>query len=225
MNELSWEPSIYDKNRRYLIPSFDDLYSSAAKYIKKITNHIDTPHFLELGTGTGLLSEFVLSHNQKAHITLSDRSSDMLHIARLRFQQNKNIRYITGDFFDSLGGNKYNVIFSGLAIHHLTNTQKQDLFIEIYDALLPGGVFVNVEQVCSPSSIGEELYNIQHESHVLSSPIDPIEWDKGKERMLYDIPVDIFTQLSWMGKAGFENLDCLFKNWRFAVIVGGKHDC
>ena len=224
MNKLSWNPDIYDKNRRYLIPSFDDLYLSAAKYIKNITKNVNSPQFLELGTGTGLLSEFVLQHNQQAHLTLSDSSDDMLNMAKLRFKGKRNISYITGDFFDSLDKKKYHVIFSGLAIHHLTNTRKQDLFVKIHESLLPGGIFVNVEQVCAPSSIGEELYSIQHENHVLSTPIDPIEWEKGKERMLFDIPVDIFTQLSWMNKAGFENLDCLFKNWRFAVIVGGKHD-
>lgn len=44
----------------------------------------------------------------------------------------------------------WDAIVSALAIHHLDDAAKRELFARVHAALAPGGMFVNAEQVAGP---------------------------------------------------------------------------
>ena len=54
-----WNASEYDVSRRRLIPCYDLLYATAADLAAHSIN-VPSPTILDLGAGTGLLSEFVM---------------------------------------------------------------------------------------------------------------------------------------------------------------------
>lgn len=215
-----WEPKKYDKLRRQLIPSFDLLYNSAVEAVAMTVP--DRPRILDLGAGTGLLSEFMHRRLPSAELLLVDRSDSMLEQAIQRFRGEQSISTRTGDLLDPLPEGPYHAVISALAIHHLPHEQKRELFGRIYRVLRPQGIFVNVEQVLAPSSLLEEMYDVQHEKHVLDSRTPPEEWAAGRERMKYDICADTESQIGWLREAGFRQVDCLAKDWRFATYAGWK---
>lgn len=43
----------------------------------------------------------------------------------------------------------YDLVISGLSIHHLSDCGKERLYQRIYNLLNPGGMFVNADQVLS----------------------------------------------------------------------------
>jgi tRNA (cmo5U34)-methyltransferase len=55
---------------------------------------------------------------------------------------------------------------------------------------------------------------------VLSSGVDRHEYGRAVERMLHDRCAPLGEQLEWMRAAGFAEVDCAFKQWRFAVYFG-----
>lgn len=118
-NKLSAD---YDLQRRKFIPCFDDFYEISTSILD-----IDeaNPRVLDIGAGTGLFSSYVLKRFPDAQLTLVDISEGMLEVAKLRFIDHPNIRFITGDYSRHTFDEKYNVIISALSIHHLTDTEKE----------------------------------------------------------------------------------------------------
>ena len=53
-----WDASIYDAPRRRLVPDFDRFYGTAAELVADLGRH--GCDVLDLGAGTGLLSEAIL---------------------------------------------------------------------------------------------------------------------------------------------------------------------
>ncbi|GGZ38215.1 methyltransferase [Streptomyces inusitatus] len=216
-NDL-WDPSTFDSLRRQLIPSFDLLYDSAVQTVVMTVD--ERPRILDLGAGTGLLSARLLERLPDAELTLMDRSELMLSQARGRFASQQRVKVLVGDLEDPLPRGRFDAIVSGLAIHHLPHEGKRRLFGRIRESLNPGGVFVHVEQLLGARPWLEAMYDRMHEAHVVRSGTPEAEWEAGRERMKFDIPIDLDTQLKWLRAAGFAEVDCLAKDWRFATYAG-----
>ncbi|MEV0392079.1 class I SAM-dependent methyltransferase [Polymorphospora rubra] len=213
-----WNPATFDALRRQLIPSFDLLYGSAVSVVAMSVPR--RPRILDLGAGTGLLSAALLERLPDAELLLVDRSQPMLAKAVQRFARVDHVRTLVADLTDPLPVGPFDAVVSGLAIHHLPHEGKRDLFARIRDVLRPGGLFVNVEQVLAPTPTIEALYDRQHEQHVHDSETPADEWAAGRERMKHDICIDVDTQLDWLRQAGYAQVDCLAKDWRFATYAG-----
>ncbi len=213
-----WNPETFDALRRQLIPSFDLLYDSAVSAVA-MTVPKDA-RIMDLGAGTGLLSAALRRRLPEADLLLVDRSELMLGQARARFADDDGVRVSVSDLVDPLPEGPFDAVVSGLAIHHLTHEMKQDLFGRIRQVLRPGGMFLNVEQVLAPAPALEAMYDRQHEQHVRDAGTPEDEWAAGRERMKHDIPIDVQTQLEWLKAAGFDMVDCLAKDWRFATYAG-----
>ncbi|MFI6642978.1 class I SAM-dependent methyltransferase [Streptomyces sp. NPDC050504] len=194
------------------------LYESAASVVA--ASAPGKARVLDLGAGTGLLSAALLRRHPTAELLLMDRSEGMLAKARQRFAADPRVGVLVGDLLDPLPPGPFDAVMSGLAIHHLPHPDKRRLFSRIRHALRPGGVFVNVEQIEAPTVELESLYDRQHEEHVHRSGTPADEWAAGRERMKHDICAGLDDQLEWLRDAGFGQVDCLAKDWRFATYAG-----
>lgn len=86
-----WDASEYDLSRRRLIPCYDLLYSTVVELAAR-SIQISSPLILDLGAGTGLLSEFVLNKIGSASLHLLDESSEMIAKAQQRLGYSLNPR-------------------------------------------------------------------------------------------------------------------------------------
>ena len=128
VNKFNQKAKEYDSERRALIPCFDDFYGVA---IDCIDFKEDNPKVLDLGAGTGILSQFFLEKYPNAEIVLIDLAEEMLKEAEKRFEGNDNISFICDDYITHEFNTKFDIIISSLSIHHLTGTEKKVL-IEKY---------------------------------------------------------------------------------------------
>lgn len=208
----------YDDLRRKLIPCFDEFYGTALRLITewRPARPIDV---LDIGAGTGLFASMVFETGGIDRLCLLDGSAEMLDQARARFPADAAVEYRVADMAAGELG-QWDLVISALAIHHLSDAEKRDLFGRIRAALKPGGLFVNAEQVVGPTPEAEARYvRIWHEQ-IRALGVSEQEIEKAAQRMSFDRCATAEAQLAWLREAGFSDVDCSFKSWRFAVLSG-----
>ncbi|CAG7636679.1 class I SAM-dependent methyltransferase [Paenibacillus allorhizosphaerae] len=209
----------YDRQRKQLIPCFDDFYGMALSLVETDNT---APRILDLGAGTGLFSGMVLQKYPNAKLTLMDVSDQMLEGARRRFAQNDSIRYIVGDYSEYPFAEKYDIVISSLSIHHLTHPAKRQLFAAVYRLLIEGGVFVNADQVEGNHPHTDRYYRQRWLTSIHDSGLAKEAIDASIERRKLDINAKVSDQIAWMEQAGFDEVDCMYKYLDFAVFYGRK---
>lgn len=208
----------YDTDRRRLIPPYDAFYGTAVAAVARVGGA--PTRILDLGAGTGLLSAMVADAYPAAELVLLDGAAPMLE--RARAVLGDRATYRVADLHDPLPGGDYCAVVSALAIHHLDDVDKQALFARIFAALKPGGAFVNAEQVLAPTPWLEKGEQAWHRDTAAANGATPEEWAGAVERMSHDRLSPVEDQLAWLRDAGFSDVDCLFKQHRFAVIFARR---
>ncbi len=211
--------STYDRNRALLIPDFESFYRWAVDLVPPTARRI-----LDLGAGTGLLSAFIRSRLPEATLHLVDLSEAMLTKARERFAGQSGISFQCADYARAPLGGPYDAIVSALSIHHLADPDKESLFAAIYQALSPGGVFVDAEQILGATPALEEQYKSRWLGQVRAAGATEQQIADSLFRQEADRCATVDRQLAWLREAGFDHVDCWFKSGRFAVLAGTKSD-
>jgi tRNA (cmo5U34)-methyltransferase len=203
-----------------------------------LVSHVLIPRFsntnitvLELGCGDGTISHALKLHYPNLILTLLDGSTKMLNAARKRICVLCE-QYIQSTFQDILCSKidlgKYHFIVSSLAIHHLTLSEKSQLFSYIIRSLYPGGVFVNSDVILSPTNFLEDWYLALWRDWIVENDLTvadgksfkhiPLQYKQNKD----NLPDTILDQLSELNRNGFESVDVFYKNGLFAVYGGFK---
>lgn len=207
----------YDKYRKQAIPNMDIYYNT----VVKLTQNYENPKILDLGAGTGILTELLYEKHPNSDFTLIDLSTDMLNIARNKFKKHDfkyiEANYLTHDFQD-----KYDVIVSSLSIHHLTDDEKRMLYKRIYDTLKPNGIFINADQVRGATDYTEEIYKKQDATHLQKQDIPEEEKEILRNRRKLDKPAKLLDTIKWYDEIGYKNVDVYYKYYRYFVIAGEK---
>jgi tRNA (cmo5U34)-methyltransferase len=211
----------YTALRRRLVPGFDAFYGAAVGALSECASGGPIARVLDLGAGTGLLSAAVAEAYPDAEFELLDGSPAMLAEARQRLGERVAAVYIA-DMADPLPAGPYDAVISALAIHHLEDEDKRKLFARVHEALRPGGVFVNAEQVLGPTPELAALYVEKWQRMCCELGASDDELAASVQRRRHDRCADVESQLQWLRAAGFASADCLYKYWEEAVLVAAK---
>ena len=209
----------YTAQRRRLVPELDRFYGTAVEVLALLA--APPRRVLDLGAGTGLLSAAVAAAYPGVSIELLDASEPMLGEARERLGD-AAIAVHVADMAQTLPDGPFGAVVSALAIHHLTDPDKRRLFERVHEVLAPGGVFVNAEQVSAPTPELTEIYTRHWRESCRALGATEDELADAAQRMRHDRCADAESQLRWLREAGFEQVDCVYKDWRQAVLCGFK---
>lgn len=176
---------------------------------------------LDLGCGTGILSNQMLRAFPKAQVVAFDLAENMLTACERNLSSYKDrLTLIKGNFASDYFGSDYDLIVSGLAIHHLADVEKPRLYKRIYDSLNQGGAFINREVVLGESSSLTDRYHHLWREYIRSNGEDDEKWfNKYLEE---DIPAPVDVQTNWLREIGFIDVGCHWKYFNFAIFGGIK---
>jgi trans-aconitate methyltransferase len=164
--------------------------------------------FLDLGTGDGRLLAAIRERHPQAMAVGLDASEPMLARAAERFGGDSLVDLRSHDLSHSLGdAGPADAVVSGLAIHHLPDERKRELFGEVHALLAPGGVFANLDLVSAASPRLHERFRRE----IGRTEDDP------SDRL-----ADLSGQMGWLREAGFGEVDCHFKWLELALVVAVK---
>lgn len=214
------DATAYDAARRRLIPCFDDFYGAAIGQLP--FDGCDEPRILDLGAGTGLLSAAIRKAIPGCRLTLIDAAPAMIDLARQRFAGDDRIVFAVADYGETLPEGPFEAVVSALSIHHLDNAGKQRLLTAIHECLVPGGVFVNADQVLAANAERAVKDREQWCADCLQAGASLDDLAQAAERMRHDILAPLVDQTTWLAGAGFVEVDIAFKNGWFAVYGGRK---
>ena len=196
-------------------------------------------NFLDLGCGDGILGQAILSQYPNSQGVFLDFSETIIEAAKSKIDDNyqANLEFINQDYGLPEWINKiqqkvpFDVVVSGFSIHHQPDIRKQEIYQEIYQLLKPGGLFLNLEHVASPSKLIEQLFD---ELFVDSLYAFHQSQDKNKSReeinqQYYNRPdkkanilTPVETQCKWLRETGFIHVDCFMKLFEIALFGGIK---
>jgi tRNA (cmo5U34)-methyltransferase len=207
----------YDATRRAIVPCWDAFYGTAVELISLRGGPVE--RVLDIGAGTGLLSEAVLSAHPAARLVLLDGSSEMLARAGERLSE---VELVQGDMRDGLPAGPFDAVVSSLAIHHLEHDEQRRLYAAATEVLRPGGVFVNAEHILERTPWLEKVGRARWRAAAASAGASEAELDASDGRMALNRCATEAECLGWMEQAGLEDCECFFKEYYFAVLAGWR---
>lgn len=208
----------YDAAIRRFIPGYDTMLAVAARAVAAFR----PPSVVDIGAGTGALSEAMLLHDEIGSVELLDIDREMLDQARARVATfGERVRFTLRSYDDPFEPG--HAFASALSLHHIPSIEaKSSLFGRIYEALAPGGVLVNAD-ANMPSDERERARLYRHwADHLVASGIpEQRAWkhfDEWSEEDTY-LPVD--AELDELRRLGFE-AEQVWSDGPIGVVVATK---
>ena len=168
-DQFHFDPDSYMEMILSEIPAYGELQAATARAAAAVS----AKEILELGVGTGETSARLLVVHPEAHLTGIDESPGMLGHARERLPE-ADLR--VGRLEDRLPEGTYDLVVSALAVHHLDDTKKADLFTRVAAQLRPGGRFV-LADVIVPEDPSDVVTAIDDDGYYKPSRVeDQIGW-------------------------------------------------
>jgi tRNA (cmo5U34)-methyltransferase len=203
---------------------------------------------LDVGTGTGALSLAILGTYSKAQIVCHDFSETMLTHARQQLAKfSDQVTFVKSDLRDPTWSQVIEGVFDAVVssfVMHTISDSVRETYREIFSLVKSGGCFLTCDIFPPPGIMFEKAYLKAR----LIAYQDTIKAETGVEKNLEEVEQELherrrnrsaafpgqfwsravkaptlINHLEWLGQAGFDEVDCLWKDTGRAIIGGFKH--
>ena len=215
---LRLEIDAYDETIRRFIPGYEEGLTRAAREIARVRPNL----VLDLGAGTGALSEAILEHKGVGAVEAIDVDTEMLDQARIRLKRfGCRARFRECSFEVPLP--ECDAVAASLALHHVpTMERKRALYKRIVQAIRPGGVFVNADVTMNADPAArQQCYRIWA-AHLVSCGIEErCAYAHFDEWAVEDTYFPLDDELTALREVGF-HAECAWRDQPNTLFVGRK---
>jgi tRNA (cmo5U34)-methyltransferase len=190
---------------------------------------------LDLGAGTGFLTQRLLAKFPAAAVVAVDGSRAMIELARARLGElAQRVTFEVCDFWrlpESLALRSLDAVVSAYALHHLDADEKQDVIRNAVRLLKPGGWFLNADLVVAADPRVEARVQELRVRGIIERARgeDPRFRDFASTRKFLDEleaaeqdqPLTLEQDLRLAREAGLASVEVFWKEYR-EVVFGGK---
>ena len=211
----------YNKFIHRAVPRYPEMLWAIFQYIPK---DLKPKRVLELGCGTGNLSELIVKTYPKSEKVLVDISEEVLSHCKNRLEDNDRIEYCQADINElDFPVDSFDLIVSSITIHHLTHHEKELLFKKAFSWLKNEGVFTYSDQF---AGVTKEIYDNHMKlwrRFALNSGCTEDEWELWmKHQDEHDYHSSAVEQILWLKKANFSSIDVTWRYLLWTVITARK---
>ena len=211
----------YDRAIRTFIPGYEQMLSTIGWWLSQIIPADRT--VVELGGGTGALTEVVLVTLPKAHIEVWDVDPNMLGVAQHRLQKfTDRVTLLEKSFTEK--PDTCDAVVATLSLHHIaTLDEKRAVYTNIFDAIWGGGIFLNGD--CTLDSM-EPTRTVMVRYWLDFMGKHGITEEEGRKHLAdwaaEDTYQQSFDELRILSEAGFPRPEVYWREGPFAVYGGIK---
>jgi tRNA (cmo5U34)-methyltransferase len=235
----------YDRMAEVMVPQYNFIQD---QLLSLLPLNEDDCTVIDLGAGSGIMLEKILSHNSAVRGIWIDYSDDFLEVAQERLTRFADrvefVKCAFEDDWESQVDYDCDAIISMSAIHHLDSAEKREIYQRCYHRLRTGGWFFNADEM--KTAYADAYFNslrfwAQHADDQYD--LVPVEmhdyrerwfshFDKWKQRNIVginepkikgdDMHDDFMEQLGWLREIGFVDTDLFIKYHLWSVIGGRK---
>ncbi|MFL2544601.1 MAG: class I SAM-dependent methyltransferase [Longimicrobiales bacterium] len=217
-HHLRIELENYDQKIRQFVPGYETMLNTAAA----MAAHVRPNHVLDLGCGSGGLSEQLLKHHEIGTVELWDIDEEMLERAKNRLSDyGGRTKFSVKSFHDPFP--QCAAITACISLHHVLDLKaKTLLYRRAFDALDEGGIFVNADTAIPTSGPEKERLYRYWADHLIASGIkEDRAWKHFEEWAEEDAYFSLADELKALETVGFES-HCVWREGPNAVIVGRR---
>ena len=219
----------------YFVPERDTQLQLLCALIPPVSSPC---HIWELCCGEGILAQVLLERIPHSIVHGYDGSPAMLQRAQSRLVQ-YGTRF-EAQHFDIFARHwrqppwPVHAVVSSLALHHLDTIQKQELFHDLYQILQPGGALL-IADLIQPAhlrgiEVAAESWDaaVRQQAVALDGDLRAFDYFQREHWNYYrypdamDKPSRLFDQLTWLGQAGFVDIDVYWMHAGHALFGGFK---
>ena len=222
---------------RHICPEAAEISESVGRLVGDLPlgQRSQTPEILEIGTGTGVTTHFLLTHRPDAKLTGIDNSETMLNQARVALKPHIERGVLELHEIDALNYLKsqpdaqFDGIASAYVLHNFLDDYRTRVLAEIHRTLKPGGFFINGDRYTLDDP-KQQLSGVQHEVRhwfKVFKALDRLdlleEWivhllsDESEEHQM-----PLAKALDVMATLGFADINVLYRKGANALVQGFK---
>lgn len=212
--------SEYDELIHAAIPRYSELLWAMFHYLPA---GFQPARILELGCGTGNLTQLIAKRWPTSHITAVDISKNMLEETEKRLQH-PQLTLVESSFEAlSFPADSFDLVMASFSIHHLQDAHKKALIEQMTNWLTGGGFFVMAD-VLTPASEDlvqanlVELERVSRASGALDAHLE--EWRVHRQTL--DHYTDLYSMSTWLTQAGMQEPALLYAYLFNSVIQSQK---
>ncbi len=218
----------YDQQIRRFIPGYEEMLTTSAREFVALkapglaSGGFDSAPILDLGAGTGALAEAILEASAGTLLELLDVDEEMLGQARTRLARfGDRARFNCRSFLEPLP--RCRGAAASLSLHHIpTMEAKGDLYRAVFEALEPGGIFVNADATMPEGKVASRAVWRGWADHLVAHGIsEERAREHFREWSEEDTYFPLEAELAAVASAGFE-AECTWQEVGIAVVVGRK---
>lgn len=197
---LRLEIDDYDAAIRRWIPGYEAMLAVAADAVAAV----GPGRVVDLGAGTGALAEAILERAGVGSVELVDVDPEMMARARIRLARfGERAVFRLGSFHDPPG--PCDAVTASLALHHIpTMEARSRVFARAFDALSPGGVFVNADATMPAEAHARDRAFRYWADHMVARGIaEERAWKHFREWSEEDTYLPLEAELEALREVGF----------------------
>lgn len=192
---------------------------------------------LDLGTGTGFLTAYLLEAFPHGSIVAVDGAAAMMQQAQARLREKAHALTWRISTFQKLAREaaslpQLDAVVSCFALHHLSAEQKLELCRALFSKMRKDAWFINADIVVLPDTKIEARYQYLRCAGIQQRTREQLGTERTLEAIAAELaelertdghqPLRLEQDLQLLREAGFQEVDCFWKETREAVWGGVK---